>query len=189
MKYLLSVIVLVLFGAGCVGTQRVSQTNESVRKNSIVTVPQVMIPKDAKTELWVIRNITDSSIRYSPIEWFSGEQAIAQAKKDGCKDGCAPGGFYWRYMKGVSAPIDVTLNNASSIAVKLICNREDCHPDHPDQDGFKTVSFSEYMAADQRCRTMPLDCPYYALGTTMDFFDVTLTKDYSILLLTERYVP
>lgn len=186
---ILLALVVVLFGAGCAQNNISLESIQTSASESTSSAPNLVRPSDANTELWIVQEVSADQITYVPIEWFTGDQALTEARKDGCEDGCAPNGFYWRYQGGDKMSKMWLLGDTSSIRVKLICNRGDCYPDNPSVDGFKSLSYTSYLSADSHCRTTPTDCAYYAIGTGMDFFQVTFSDDDIIMQLSEWYVP
>lgn len=164
---------LVFLGAGCLFTDDAS-----------------MIPSTSTEQaaIWIVSDISAGEIRYQPIEWFSGDEAEAEARKDGCVSACTSNGFYWRYQDE-QARQTWTLGDTSSIVVRLICNTDDCLPDDPAQDHYETVSFGDLVVAEASCQASLENCPYYALGTRMDFFDVTFTDEGHIQSMIQHYVP
>lgn len=136
--------------------------------------------------IWVISDVTKNEITYRPIDWFGGDEAIEEAKKDGCTGACAPGGFYWRYTSDAQSWV---VNDSSQIAVELICNSEDCFPEGVTELTPVDVSFRDYVSAEALCGTSLDDCRYYSIGMGFDFFDVTFTADGHLETMTQRYVP
>ena len=162
-------LALVTLGAGCLASNTPSTTTKT-------------------SALWIVSDASENKLTYKPIDWFSGDAAIEEAEKDGCKTACAPGGFYWRYQNDEDKRETWVLGNSSAITVKLICNADTCTPDDPAQSELKTVSFKEYLAAEAQCRALSDDCPYYSLGTGAGFFDITFSGG-SIETITQHYVP
>ena len=171
-------VILVAVGGGCIANNQQTSSGISVVANN-----------DSRTEKWIVKSVSDSEIKYLPIDWYEGDEAINQAKLDGCtsEQSCAPSGFYWRYQDSKETTQSIILDNTSSINVQLICNTETCKPDST-ENGYQAMSYSDYLKADALCRTAPLDCQYYSVGTGMDFFEVTI-QDTEIQTIKEFYVP
>lgn len=173
---LICCVVFGMMGAGCV----VDDQN---------TGAPVAVNTDTRTEKWIVKSVSEHEISYSPISWFDGDEAIVQAKLNGCtsEQSCAPGGFYWRYQDSKGTTQSLILENTSAIQVQLICNTETCKPDSA-ENGYKTMSYSDYLKADAVCRSTPTECQYYSIGTGMDFFEVTV-QNSEIQTIKEFYVP
>lgn len=181
MKKMLICAALLLMGAGCTSASGVSP-----QRAEPSTTP-------ASSELWIVSGVNAQEIAYTPIDWLTGDEARAEAQKDGIECGdnqaCLPNGYYLKYRDGVDAdPRTWTLGDTSNITVKLICNSEDCTPDNPQENGFVSMSYEAYLQAAQGCFADPFTCPYYGIAADMQFFNVTFNNGV-ISSLEERYVP
>lgn len=170
-RFSLIVFAMVLLGAGCVQSDEEQRTATS----------------DAPTELWIVRQASYDQIVYQPIEWFWEEAAIAEARADGCTSGCAPSGFYWRYLDDEATQRTWSLEDTSSLRASLWCYQEDCAIDG--EGSLIPMSYDEYLAADVQCRANLLDCRYYGIGNGMDFFTPTFSEDGSLSQLSGWNVP
>jgi hypothetical protein len=126
----------------------------------------------------MVNAVSEDQVQYQPINWYTGAEAVIEAEKDGCTGACAPNGFYWRYQQDEGTHQTWIIGERTDIEVKLISEGE-----------LTPVSFDDFVTAEAACRNTSNDCPYYALGTGMDFFDITFNDDGSLQSMTQRYVP
>ncbi len=174
---MLLVFSFLLVGAGCV---------------PVAAEPPASVSAD-DSALWIVSGVTSKEIQYAPLEWLTGDEAVQAARADGRECGtdqaCMPNGYYLRYPNGEGNMSTWTLGDTSSITVQLICNTESCTPDNPRENAYKTMTFAEYNVATQSCRDNLLECPYYSIGTEMNFFDVQFSEDGVLTSMIQRYVP
>ncbi|MFH2062597.1 MAG: hypothetical protein ABIJ46_00375 [bacterium] len=190
MKWVVVVVMaVVLTGIGCSRDEAISEGERLSDSDFLSSAADVIESSDTRIELWIVQQITADQIAYEPIDWFSGDRALAEAQKDGCGSECVPGGFYWRYRSEVQSPKYWPLDSRTDVRVELICNREDCVPDDPSADGFRYLSYDDYLSADRLCRATPADCPYYSIGTGMDFFQPSFADGGTLVGLRAWYVP
>jgi hypothetical protein len=164
-------------------------TTETLAENETLSKPDIAIPSEinsyTKSEIWIVTDASEYEIRYRPIEWYTDEQAQLEAEKDGER---TPGGFYWRYKDDETTPRIWPVTNPLQIRTELLCQNAICLKG---TDGYAnvTLSFDGYLNATIACEANQEQCFYYGIGSGMDFFDVTISKDNEILSLKSRYVP